>query len=265
MPDSVLYQCDAGVVILTLNEPETRNAISARMVDEIVDHAHRINEDLSIRCVIVTGSGKGFCSGGNVKEMKKRGVERDRTPAETRRDYESGIQRIPLAMYNLEVPTIAAVNGAATGAGCDLSLMCDIRIAARSAKFAENFLRVGLIPGDGGAWFLPRAVGTSKAYEMAFTADFIDAQEAARIGLVSKLVDDDALMDEALAMARRIASHPTHSLRLTKRLFRDSQQMTLPVALDFAASAQALVQSTHDQHEAVLAFTEKRPPRFEHR
>lgn len=168
-------------------------------------------------------------------------------------------------MYELEVPSIAAVNGAAIGAGCDLSTMCDIRIAGRSAVFAESFLRVGLVSGDGGAWFLPRAVGMSKACEMTFTGDFLQADEAERIGLVSRVVDDDQLMNEARALARRIAAHPPHSLRLTKRLLRDSQHVSLPIALEMASSAQALVQHTQDQHEAVLAFTEKRKPSFKGR
>lgn len=265
MTDSVLSSRDGNVVTLTLNEPATRNAISPRVVDELVEHTRRINSDLSVCCVIITGAGKGFSSGGNVKEMKEKAGLFGGSPAEVRRGYWNGIQRIPMAMYELEVPSIAAVNGAAIGAGCDLSLMCDIRIAGRSAVFAESFLRVGLVSGDGGAWFLPRVVGASKAYEMTFTGDFIDAEEAVRIGLASKMVEDEALMSEAMALAQRIASHPSHSLRLTKRLLRDSQQVALPIALEMASSAQALAQHTHDQHEAVVAFLEKREPRFEHR
>jgi len=265
MADSVLSTRDGNIVTLTLNEPETRNAISPGIIDELVEHTRCINADLSVSCVVITGAGKGFSSGGNVKEMKERTGLFGGSPAEIRRGYWNGIQRIPMAMYELEVPSIAAVNGAAVGAGCDLSLMCDIRIAARSAVFAESFLRVGLVSGDGGAWFLPRAVGMSKAYEMTFTGDFIEAEEAVRIGLASRLVEDDALMDEAMALARRIASHPSHSLRLTKRLLRDSQHVPLPIALEMASSSQALAQHTHDQHEAVVAFMEKRKPRFENR
>jgi enoyl-CoA hydratase/carnithine racemase len=168
-------------------------------------------------------------------------------------------------MYGLEAPSIAAVNGAAVGAGCDLAAMCDMRIAARSASFAESFLRVGLVSGDGGAWFLPRAVGMSKACEMTFTGDFVGSEEALRIGLVSKVVDDEQLMDAAMALARRIAAQPVHSLRLTKRLLRESQQLSLASALELASSMQALAQHTRDQHEAVLAFSEKREPKFEGR
>ncbi|MFH1604196.1 MAG: crotonase/enoyl-CoA hydratase family protein [Pseudomonadota bacterium] len=265
MSEPVRYEQDGGIVILTLNEPKTRNALSPAIVEALIEYTDRINADLSVGCVIVTGAGAGFSSGGNVKEMKERTGLFSGTPAEIRRGYLQGIQRMPLAMYGLEAPSIAAINGAAIGAGCDLASMCDMRIAARSATFAESFLRVGLVSGDGGAWFLPRAVGLSKAYEMTFTGDFIDAEEAARIGLVSKVVDDDKLMDEARALAGRIAAQPVHSLRLTKRLLRDSHQVSLPIALEMASSMQALVQHTKDQHEAVLAFMEKREPKFERR
>jgi enoyl-CoA hydratase/carnithine racemase len=261
----VRYEQDGGVVVLTLNEPATRNAISPAIVEALVDCTDRINTDLSVGCVIVTGAGKGFSSGGNVKRMKDRSGLFGGSPAEIRRNYRHGIQRIPLAMYALEAPSIAAVNGAAVGAGCDLAAMCDIRFAGRSATFAESFLRVGLVSGDGGAWFLPRAVGMSKACEMTFTGDFVDAEEALRIGLVSKLVDDDKLLEEATDLARRIAAQPVHSLRLSKRLLRDSQQASLATALEMASSMQALAQHTKDQHEAVLAFSEKRKPKFEGR
>ena len=265
MSHPVLYEQDGGVVVLTLNEPHTRNAISPAIVEALVEHTSRINADLSVGCVIVTGAGKGFSSGGNVKQMKGRTGLFGGSPAEIRRSYQYGIQRIPLAMYGLEAPSIAAVNGAAVGAGCDLASMCDIRIAAKSASFAESFLRVGLVSGDGGAWFLPRAVGMSKACEMTFTGDFVDAAEALRIGLVSRVVEDEQLMDAAMSLARRIAAQPVHSLRLTKRLLRESQQVSLATALEMASSMQALAQHTRDQHEAVLAFSEKRAPKFEGR
>ena len=265
MTEPVLHARQGGVVTLTLNEPATRNAVSPAITDALVGHIRQINEDLSVHCVILTGAGEGFSSGGNVKDMKDRKGLFAGSPAEIRRGYWHGIQQIPLAMYDLEVPSIAAVNGAAIGAGCDLSLMCDIRIAGRSAVFAESFMRVGLVSGDGGAWHLPRVVGLSKAYEMTFTGDFIKADEAVRIGLASRCVDDADLMAEAMALAQRIAAYPSHSLRLTKRLLRDSQHVSLPIALELASSSQALVQHTHDQHEAVSAFLEKREPKFEDR
>jgi enoyl-CoA hydratase/carnithine racemase len=265
MSEAILHARDGNVVTLTLNEPETRNAISPRIVEALVAHVAAINADISVGCVIFTGAGAGFSSGGNVKEMRERTGLFGGSPADARRGYRHGIQRIPLAMYDLEAPSIAAVNGAAVGAGCDLSLMCDIRIAARSAVFAESFLRVGLVSGDGGAWHLPRVVGLSRAMEMTFTGDFIGAEEAVRIGLASRMVEDADLLPQAMALAQRIAAQPAHSLRLTKRLLRDSQHVDLPVALELASSAQALAQHTQDQHEAVLAFLEKRAPKFEGR
>jgi enoyl-CoA hydratase/carnithine racemase len=167
-----------------------------------------------------------------------------------------------MAMYELEVPSIAAVNGHAVGAGCDLALMCDIRLAAEDAEFAESFMRVGLVSGDGGAWFLPRVVGLSRAYQMTFTGDFIKARQALEWGLVSEVVPRDELLPTAHRLAKRIAAQPPHSLRLSKKLVRDSMRLTLADSLEMAAGMQALAQHTQDQQEAVTAFFEKRSPRF---
>lgn len=262
MSDSVRYEQDGRVVTLTLNEPKTRNALSPAIVDALVAHCARINADMSVSCVIVTGAGESFSSGGNVKEMRDRVGMFGGTPAEIRRGYQHGIQKIPMAMYELEVPAIAAVNGHAIGAGCDLSLMCDIRIAADDAQFAESFMRVGLVSGDGGAWFLPRVVGLSRAYEMTFTGDFIKADQALAWGLASHVVPRAALMEEAMAMARRIAAQPPHSVRLCKRLVRDSGAINLRTHLEMASSMQAIAQHTADQHEAVTALLDKRKPAF---
>ena len=262
MSEPVLYAQDGGVVTLTLNEPETRNAMSLAIVEALVAACARVNADMTVGCVVVTGAGQGFSSGGNVKEMRDRTGLFGGSPAEIRRGYLHGIQRVPLALYDLETPVIAAVNGAAVGAGCDLALMCDIRIAADDAAFAESFMRVGLVSGDGGAWFLPRVVGLSRAYEMTFTGDFIDAARAVGMGLASRLVPAARLMEEAMALAGRIAAQPPHSLRMCKKLLRDAMGLSLPASLEMAAGMQALVQHTTDQHEAVMALFEKRPARF---
>jgi len=262
MNESVLYEQSGGIVTLTLNEPDTLNAVSEGIVAGLVAAAERINGDLSVGCVIVTGAGRAFSSGGNVRQMRDRTGLFAGNPAEIRRAYLHGIQRIPLALYNIEAPTIAAVNGHAVGAGCDISLMCDIRIASEEAIFAESFLRVGLVSGDGGAWFLPRIVGMSRACEMTFTGDFIDAATAAGYGLVSRVVPADALMQDAVALATRIAAQPPHALRMTKRLLRESQRVELDTALELASAMQAIVQHTDDQSEAVNALLEKRPPQF---
>jgi len=258
----VRYTRTGRVVTLTLDEPATRNAISDAIVGDLVAHCERINHDMSVSCVIVTGEGDSFSSGGNVKDMRDKAGLFAGTPAEIRRAYQHGIQRIPLAMYELEVPSIAAVNGYAVGAGCDLSLMCDIRIAAENAQFAESFMRVGLVSGDGGAWFLPRIVGLSRAYEMTFTGDFIKADQALAWGLASHVVKKDQLIAKAEELAQRIASHPPHSIRMCKKLIRDSGNAALSSHLEIASSMQALVQHTADQHEAVVAFLDKRNPEY---
>lgn len=259
----LIYEQSGPIVTLTMNAPEVRNALTGNSaVEEFVAACARITADASVRVVILTGAGTAFSSGGNVKDMS-RFFERDIAPTAIRQEYRNGIQRLPLALYNLEVPVIAAVNGPAIGAGCDLACMCDIRIASENATFAESFIRVGIVPGDGGAWLLPRAVGRSKAAEMSFTGDAIDAAEALACGLVSRVVAHDELMSAARALAERIARNPGPTLRLTKRLLREGELNTLASLLETSASFQALAHKTSQHKEAVRAFIEKRPPVFE--
>ena len=254
------YEQSGAIVTLMMNSPETRNALTGNSApQEFVDACARITEDLSVRVVVLTGAGPVFSSGGNLKHMQELF---DAPPSTIRQWYRQGIQRLATALYNLEVPTIAAVNGAAIGAGCDLTCMCDIRIAADSASFAESFIRVGLIPGDGGAWLLPRVVGMSKAAEMSFTGESLSAAEALACGLVSRVVPADQLMTEALALAARIAANPGAGLRLTKRLLREGQHMRLESLLEMSAGFQALAHKTAHHVEAVNAFVEKRKPDF---
>lgn len=260
MSTFLLYEQSGAVVTLTMNAPESRNALTGNNApQEFVDACARISEDTSVRAVVFTGAGPVFSSGGNLKHMKELF---DETPSTIRNWYRQGIQRLSTALYNLEVPTIAAVNGAAIGAGCDLTCMCDIRIAANTASFAESFVRVGLIPGDGGAWLLPRVVGMSKAMEMSFTGDSLSATEALACGLVSKVVPDDRLMDEARALAGRIAKNPGTGLRMTKRLLREGQHVRLESLLEMSAGFQAIAHKTPHHVEAVNAFIEKRTPNF---
>jgi enoyl-CoA hydratase/carnithine racemase len=183
-------------------------------------------------------------------------------PETIREEYRNGIQRLPRALYNLDVPVICAINGPAIGAGLDLTCMCDIRIASEKATFAESFVKVGIVPGDGGAWLLPRAVGMSKAAEMAFTGDSLSAQEALACGLVSRVVAPEKLMEEALNLANKIAANPGGVLRMTKRLLREGERSTLDSLLEISAGYQAIAHMTPDHHEAVNAFIEKRPPKF---
>ena len=246
----VLTEQTGAVVTLTLNAPEERNALSSQSQwDEIVNACQRIARDHSVKALIVTGAGSAFCAGGNVKDMRdKKGIAGG-TPYEIREGYRNGIQRIPLALYNLDVPTIAAVNGAAIGAGCDLACMCDIRIASSKAKFAESFVKLGIIPGDGGAWLLPRVVGMSKAAELTFTGE-----EAARIGLVSRVVAPEDLMKEAQGLAERIAANPAPALRMAKRLMREGQHMRLDSLLEMSAAFQAIGHHTKEHDQALEVF-----------
>ncbi len=263
MTDSLLYDQDGHVVTLTLNRPEMRNALSGDdTIGAIVDACERIEADKSVRAVIITGAGSAFCAGGDVKKMRERATGATESGLTLRASYRDGIQRIPKAVYDLEVPTIAAVNGAAVGAGCDLVCMCAIRIASERARFAESFVRLGIIPGDGGAWLLPRVIGMSRAAEMTFTGEMIDAETAAAWGLVSKVVAPEQLLDEARALALRIAANPPAAVRMSKRLLRDGQKMDLSASLEMVAAFQALAHRTADHVEAINAFFEKRTGQY---
>lgn len=259
----LLYDQQDGIVTLTMNRPEERNALSeASQMDEFVQTCDRINRDLSVKAVILTGAGTAFSAGGNIKHMREKRYYSAGSPAQIRNTYRHGIQRIPLALYNLDVPTIAAINGHAIGAGLDLACMCDVRLAADTAKMASSFVKLGIVPGDGGAWLLSRVVGPAKALEMMLTGDTLDAQAALACGLVSKVVSGDQLMTEARAFAQRFAVNPAMTLRLTKRLIRESAHTSLNTSLEMAAAYQALAHYTKDHDEAVAAFLDKRPPHF---
>jgi len=263
MTEHMLHHQDGGIVTLTLNAPAMRNPISERgMVDAIVASLERIDADPSVRVAILTGAGSAFSSGGDLRAMRDAAPGRAETPANTPAYYRHGIQRIPLAFERINVPIIAAVNGPAIGAGLDLACMCDIRIAAESARFAESFVKVGIIAGDGGAWLLPRLVGFSKAAEMAFTGDPLNAAEALACGLVSRVVPDAELLPAARALAERIAANPSHAVRMTKRLLLEGRNARMDTLLEMAAAMQSLVHATADHREAVAAFLEKRPPNF---
>ncbi len=254
---------DGAILTLTMDQPETRNALTGNTaVDEFVQVCDEIRRDTSVKAVILTGAGPIFSSGGNVKDMQ-RFFDDALTPDAIREEYRQGIQRIPRALTRLDVPVICAVNGPAIGAGLDLACMCDIRIASETATFAESFVRVGIVPGDGGAWLLPRAVGRAKAAEMAFTGEAIDAREALACGLVSRVVPADQLLPTARALAQKIAANPGAVMRMTKRLLREGEHSSLESLLELSAGYQALAHKTADHREAVMAFVEKRKPRFQ--
>jgi 2-(1,2-epoxy-1,2-dihydrophenyl)acetyl-CoA isomerase len=254
---------DGPIAILTLNRPEAMNALGEPGDGEKVSAAcAEINADKAIRCAILTGAGKGFSAGGNVKAMQNRTGAFGGDPAAVRQGYKGNVHLIVNALFNLEVPLIAAVNGAAIGLGCDVACMADIRISADTAKYGVTFLKLGLIPGDGGAWLLPRVVGFSRACELLFTGDVIDAQTACEWGLVSRVVPAAELMNEARALATRIAKQPPGALRVAKALLRQGQTASYQAVMEMSASAQGLMHHTQDHAEGVAAILEKREPTF---
>lgn len=263
MTDVLTRTDEQGIVTITLNAPKSRNAISEpSMIRQLLAALDGASSDPAARVIILTGAGRVFSSGGNIKKMGEGQGLADAVPARTRINYRTGIQSLPLAFEALELPVIAAVNGPAIGAGCDLTLMCDLRIAVESATFAESFVKLGIVPGDGGAWLLPRVVGFSKACEMALTGDPVSAQEALAIGLVSKVVPDEMLLVAAHSLAQRIAANPTHAVRMTRRLLRESTTQRLDQFLELSAAFQALAHATQDHREALAAMLDRREAQF---
>lgn len=261
--NEILFAIEDKIAVLTLNRPDTRNAITGfEMLAELERACAMVNGDRSVCVLIITATDPAFSSGGNVKDMlDKKGMFAG-SPTEIMNSYRKNVQRIPHILGSVEVPIIAAVNGPAVGAGFDMTLMCDIRIASEKARFGETFLNVGLIPGDGGAWFLPRAVGLSKACELTFTGDVISAQRALDMKLVSDVVPHGELLDKAMSMARKITKKPPEALRMAKRLIYMGQRLSMGDLLEQSASMQALCHHTEDHVEALNAFFEKREPDF---
>ena len=259
----ILFQIDHGIATITLNRPDIRNAITHReIIEEIKSVCKQVNEDLNVKALIVTAVDPAYSSGGNVKDMKDRKGMFQGTPAEIMEKYRSNLQEVLLTVYNVEVPTIAAVNGSAVGAGCGLALMCDIRVASRKATFGETFLNVGLVTGDGSAFTLPRTIGMAKACELIFTGATIDADTALSVGLINYVVDHEQLLAKANEIAANIASKPPQALRMTKRLIRTGQHSTLVHIMEEAAAFQSLCHYTEDHMEALSAMFEKRQPKF---
>ena len=262
MSKSVLYEQDDRIVKITLNRPDTRNALSGDIIEGLVEYIQKADKDKNVGCVILTGAGKSFSSGGNLQEIKDMTTKDQMTQAQLEDWYRFGIQKIPLTMNSIDVPVVAAVNGHAIGAGNDLCTMCDIRIAGEDAKFSESFLRIGIIPGDGGSWFLPKIIGLARANEMILTCDVLDANKALDWGLVSKVVPNENLIVEAQQLAKKIASQPPEASRRAKRLLRMSQNVPLQDALEMAASQQSMLQQLDDHREVIDALLEKRKPNY---
>ncbi|MCP3926146.1 MAG: crotonase/enoyl-CoA hydratase family protein [Desulfobacterales bacterium] len=254
---------ETRIAKITFNTPETRNAITAeRTIDEIEEACKIVNSNRKINVLIITGTDPAFSSGGNVKDMQEKKGMFDGTPTELMNNYMKYVQRIPKVLYSVETPIIASVNGPAIGAGFDITMMCDIRIASEKAKFGETFLNVGIIPGDGGAYFLPRAVGMAKACELTFTGDIIDAKEALKIGLVNYVVPHKNLNEKTMEISKKIAAKPPEALRMSKRLLYMGQNMSMNDLLNQSAAYQSICHYTEDHMEALSAFFEKREAHF---
>jgi enoyl-CoA hydratase/carnithine racemase len=248
---------------LTLDRDDVRNELTGTgLAGEITAVARWVNEEPEVSVLVITGSGRAFSAGGNIKDMRARKGAFAGDVHELQDTYRRGIQQMTLAMHAVEVPAIAAVNGAAIGAGLDLACMCDIRIAASGAKLGETFANLGLVPGDGGAWFLQRIVGYQAAALLTFTGRVIDADEALRIGLVTEVVASELLLQRAGALAAEIAAKPPRAIRLTKRVLKSARQMELAEVLELSALFQGMSHVSADHLEAVDAFLEKRAPTF---
>lgn len=256
MTDFLIFEVEDGIATLTMNRPDKLNAFTGEMLHGLVAALDECDARDDVRAVILTGAGRGFCSGGDIGGM---GEEQDSRPHITKSRIWGEIQAFPKRAARFEKPLLAAVNGAAIGGGMDLALACDIRIAGASAKFAETYAKIGLLPGGGGAYFLPRIVGKARALELLWTADFLDAAAALEIGLVNHVYPDDQLLAETTRLAKRIAAMPPLSIRLIKRLVEQSLNSDMATAFDLVSSHIAVARAGDDHPEAIKAFKEKRP------
>ena len=256
----LLYDVNERVATLTLNRPERLNALGDTLREDLYDAVTKSAEDPDVGVLVITGAGKGFCSGGDVKSMSERSQSAESSDVLDR--FLPIRDRVIVAMRDCPKPIIAAVNGAAAGAGMNLALACDLRIASSAAKFTQAFVKRGLTPDWGGSYFLPRIVGVAKASELLFTGDVIDAAQALELGIVNAVVAPEALMDEARKLAQRIAAGPPVAIALTKRAIHHNQDVDLRAALEFETFIQGLARETDDYKEGVKAFMEKRAPKF---
>lgn len=255
MTDNLKLSIKDGIATILLDRPDRMNAFTFEMIEAWTAALQRCRRDPEVKVVVVTGVGKAFCSGGDIVEM---GDRLGQSPSQRKDELYEKIQRIPLTLEDFDKPVIAALNGVATGAGLDLALMCDIRYAAKSARFAETYVKVGLVPGAGGAHFLPRLIGTARAMEMFFTGDFVEAEEAEKIGLVNRVYDDAVLMDEVYAIAARIARGADLSVRFIKRAIQQGMRNDLRTNLDLISSHYAVVTASDDHKAAVERFISAR-------
>lgn len=256
-------ELDGGVATLTFQRDDVRNALTGTgLVDAIVDTLDWANANPAVSVLILTGEGHAFSAGGNIKEMRERRGAFGGDAARVREQYRRGIQRMPLALERADIPVIAAINGPAIGAGMDLACMCDLRIGTPQTRLGETFINLGIIPGDGGAWFLQRLVGYQRAAELIFSGRILGADEALRLGLLLELVEAGRLLERARELAAEIAAKPPHAVRYSKQLLKLAQRQNLPDFLDACAALQGICHQMEDHREAVEAFMDKRSPLY---
>ncbi|MCO4753544.1 MAG: enoyl-CoA hydratase/isomerase family protein [Bacteriovoracaceae bacterium] len=259
----IIAKVEGLIGTITLNRPEASNAFDEQMIEELVHCLNQFDEDNNVRCIILTGAGKNFCAGGDVKKMLNKDGMFAGEPNELRERYKRGIQKIPLAFERLSTPVVAMINGAAIGAGLDLACMCDIRVAAPRAKFGETFAKLGLIPGDGGTWFLQRVVGYPKAMEMTLTAGVYNSEEAKAMNLVSYVGED--FSEKAKGFAESIASNAPIAIQMAKRSMQHAYESSLQSSLDLLAAYQGIAQRTQDHFSGVGALIDKNKAEFKHK
>lgn len=259
MTDQLIFEIRNHIGFITLNRPEKLNAFTTEMLHAWADALRECDRNDDVRVIVLTGSGRGFCSGGDLNLFRE---SHGASAYARKRSLNDRVHQIPLIMSELDKPVIVAVNGVATGAGMDMALMGDIRIAARSARFAETYVRVGIFAGDGGAWYLPRLVGVPKALELLWTGRFVETDEALQLGIVNQVVDDEELTAATLEMAERIAAQPPIAVRMMKSAVYQGMNMDLKSHLEMASSHMGVVYSTEDHKEALAALKEKRPGNF---
>ncbi|QQK77433.1 enoyl-CoA hydratase/isomerase family protein [Salicibibacter cibarius] len=245
------------VQIIKLNRPEKKNAFNGEMIEAWVNALLEAKNNDDVHVIVITGEGSAFCAGGDVE-----GMSNHQSPLDNKNKLWRNIHRVPMALRDIDKPVIAAINGPAVGAGLDMALMCDMRTIVDSTKVSEGYVKVGLVPGDGGAFFLPKIIGEAKAYEMLWTGKAIDSDQALNIGLVNYSYKQEEFMDKTLELAEQIASGPQVAIRMTKRAVKYSRNMDLEQSLDLISSHYAIIKETHDHKEGVSAFTEKRKPKF---
>jgi 2-(1,2-epoxy-1,2-dihydrophenyl)acetyl-CoA isomerase len=257
--ETIRFAIESGIATLTLNRPERLNSFTRAMHGEVRDALARVDQDKSVRVLLLTGAGRGFCAG---QDLNDRAVEPGAPGVDLGESVEKFYAPLVLTLRSLPLPVICAVNGVAAGAGANLALACDIVLAAKSASFIEAFCKLGLIPDTGGTWVLPRLIGPARAMGLALLGDKLPAEKAEEWGLIWRCVADESLMDEALAMARHFAAAPTKGLAFTKRAMQDSWTNTLEQQLQLEGNMMRELGYSHDYREGVSAFIAKRQPQF---